>query len=194
MKTVLKRFPLAAISIFLSDEMRKPNRIPPTATSWNIPRKPEPNTETPTRQKSNGQQGSKTARLNKGDPRRDLGPAFNIPRAPRMACTASTRGRLPQKDLREPSGGGQPRIKRATDRVNQRPSSAMHMPPRNASASLKIQRGPQGEPPPRASPGACGARIRKAPSASATPCPPAASRCSTLGEGGLNCRVRDGTG
>lgn len=68
MKTVLKRFPLAAISIFLSDEMRKPNRIPPTATSWNIPRKPEPNTETPTRQKSNGQQGSKTARLNKGDP------------------------------------------------------------------------------------------------------------------------------
>ena len=51
------------------------------------------------------------------------------------------------------------------------------------------------------SPGACGARgargariYRKAPSASATPCPPAASRCSTLGEGGLNCRVRDGTG
>ena len=37
-------------------------------------------------------------------------------------------------------------------------------------------------------------RYRKAPSASATPCPPAASRCSTLGEGGLNCRVRDGTG
>ena len=35
---------------------------------------------------------------------------------------------------------------------------------------------------------------RKAPSASATPCPPAAWRCSTLGEGGLNCRVRDGTG
>ena len=37
-------------------------------------------------------------------------------------------------------------------------------------------------------------RNRKAPSASATPCPPAALRCSTLGEGGLNCRVRDGTG
>ena len=37
-------------------------------------------------------------------------------------------------------------------------------------------------------------RYRKAPSASATPCPPAALRCSTLGEGGLNCRVRDGTG
>ena len=35
---------------------------------------------------------------------------------------------------------------------------------------------------------------RKAPSASATPCPPAAWRCSTLGEDGLNCRVRDGTG
>lgn len=69
----------------------------------------------------------------------------------------------------------------------------------------KTQRGPQGEPPLRASPGACGApphissraeprKHRKAPSASATPCPPAASRCSTLGEGGLNCRVRDGTG
>ena len=63
------------------------------------------------------------------------------------------------------------------------------------------ERGPQGEPPLRASPGACGARgargtraHRKAPSASATPCPPAALRCSTLGEGGLNCRVRDGTG
>lgn len=54
----------------------------------------------------------------------------------------------------------------------------------------KTQRGPQGEPPPRASRGA----DRKAPSASATPCPPAAWRCSTLGEGGLNCRVRDGTG
>ena len=68
-----------------------------------------------------------------------------------MACTASTRGRLPQKDSREPSGGGQPRIKRATDRVNQRPSSAMHMPPRNASASLKIQRGAHIEKrPPRA--------------------------------------------
>ena len=61
-------------------------------------------------------------------------------------------------------------------------------PPQNAER-------PAGEPPPRAPPGACGARIyRKAPSASATPCPPAASRCSTLGDGGLNCRVRDGTG
>ena len=165
MKTVLKRFPLAAISIFLSDEMRKPNRIPPTATSWNIPRKPEPNTETPTRQKSNGQQGSKTARLNKGDPRRDLGPAFNIPRAPRMACTASTRGRLPQKDLREPSGGGQPRIKRATDRVNQRPSSAMHMPPRNASASSKYREARRGNLPAGLSRRMRRA-IRKAPSAS----------------------------
>lgn len=69
----------------------------------------------------------------------------------------------------------------------------------------ETQRGPQGDIPPRASPGACGApphissraeprKHRKAPSASATPCPPAAFRCSTLGEGGLNCRVRDGTG
>ena len=54
----------------------------------------------------------------------------------------------------------------------------------------KTRKGPQGAVPPRASLGA----YRKAPSASATPCPPAASRCSTLGEGGLNCRVRDGTG
>ena len=29
---------------------------------------------------------------------------------------------------------------------------------------------------------------------SATPCPPAAWRCSTFGEGGLNCRVRNGIG
>lgn len=57
-------------------------------------------------------------------------------------------------------------------------------------AGPKTRKGPQGAVPPRASLGA----YRKAPSASATPCPPAASRCSTLGEGGLNCRVRDGTG
>ena len=51
------------------------------------------------------------------------------------------------------------------------------------------------DPPPRALPASAAARAnRKAPSASATPCPPAAWRCSTLGEGGLNCRVRDGTG
>ena len=54
----------------------------------------------------------------------------------------------------------------------------------------ETRRGPQGRSPLRAPLGA----YRKAPSASATPCPPAASRCSTLGEGGLNCRVRDGTG
>ena len=58
---------------------------------------------------------------------------------------------------------------------------------RNLSQNAK---GPQGAVPLRASLGA----YRKAPSASATPCPPAAWRCSTLGEGGLNCRVRDGTG
>ena len=63
-------------------------------------------------------------------------------------------------------------------------------------------RGPRGDRTPR---GPCSAlrrvrrmrrarACRKAPSASATPCPPAAWRCSTLGEGGLNCRVRDGTG
>lgn len=70
---------------------------------------------------------------------------------------------------------------------------------------LKTQKARRGNIPLRASPGASGAparissraearKHRKAPSASATPCPPAALRCSTLGEGGLNCRVRDGTG
>ena len=54
----------------------------------------------------------------------------------------------------------------------------------------KTQRGPQGQHPPAG----LSRRHRKAPSASATPCPPAALRCSTLGEGGLNCLVRDGTG
>ena len=34
----------------------------------------------------------------------------------------------------------------------------------------------------------------EAPCMSATPCPPAAWRCSTFGEGGLNCRVRNGIG
>ena len=77
-------------------------------------------------------------------------------------------------------GGG--RIRRNADR-----------PAREAATSAKRGEARRGYPP-RAPPGACGARIRKAPSASATPCPPAASRCSTLGEGGLNCRVRDGTG
>ena len=68
---------------------------------------------------------------------------------------------------------------------------------------LKREKARRGDTPAGLS-GACRARARldaaalrahrKAPSASATPCPPAASRCSTLGEGGLNCRVRDGTG
>lgn len=58
----------------------------------------------------------------------------------------------------------------------------------------KTRRGPQGLSPAGPSRRTRRMRIRKAPSASATPCPPAASRCSTLGEGGLNCRVRDGTG
>ena len=74
---------------------------------------------------------------------------------------------------------------------------ATPLPPHNA------ERPARGDPPAGLS-GACRARARrdaaalrahrKAPSASATPCPPAALRCSTLGEGGLNCRVRDGTG
>ena len=35
---------------------------------------------------------------------------------------------------------------------------------------------------------------KKAPPASTTSCPPTAWRCSTFGDGGLNCRVRNGTG
>ena len=77
------------------------------------------------------------------------------------------------------------------------------IPPGNAAQHAKRPAGATS--PLRAPPGACGApprissraeprKHRKAPSASATPCPPAALRCSTLGEGGLNCRVRDGTG
>ena len=58
--------------------------------------------------------------------------------------------------------------------------------PLRASPDEFHARGRSGDAAPRAK--------RKAPSASATPCPPAALRCSTLGEGGLNCRVRDGTG
>ena len=37
-------------------------------------------------------------------------------------------------------------------------------------------------------------KMAKAPCASATSWPPAASRCSTLGDGGLNFRVRNGIG
>ena len=77
---------------------------------------------------------------------------------------------------------------------------ARSMPPERGRGprahALKRKKGPRGDRiPPRALPASAAARAhRKAPSASATPCPPAAWRCSTLGEGGLNCRVRDGTG
>ena len=68
--------------------------------------------------------------------------------------------------------------------------------PQNAEKPAGGASPPCGPLPAHAAHAAPGARahIRKAPSASATPCPPAAWRCSTLGEGGLNCRVRDGTG
>ena len=108
-----------------------------------------------------------------------------------MACTASTRGRLPQKDSREPSGGGQPRIKRATDRVNQRPSSAMHMPPRNASASPKTQRGPQGGPPPRAS---RGAHIEKRPPRARRPALPQPRAAVLSAKAGLTAGFGMGPG
>ena len=70
------------------------------------------------------------------------------------------------------------------------------------------QAGSTGSPPPKRerprSPGALGqregaARRRplwrwEAPCASEAPYPPAAWRCSTFGDGGLNCRVRNGIG
>ena len=37
-------------------------------------------------------------------------------------------------------------------------------------------------------------RRQEAPCASEAPYPPAAWRCSTFGDGGLNCRVRNGIG
>ena len=94
------------------------------------------------------------------------------PRRPSGAATAQPRAADRRAALLRPSRGG---ARNAA---------------RGAATSPKARKGPQGAVPPRASLGA----YRKAPSASATPCPPAASRCSTLGEGGLNCRVRDGTG
>ena len=94
------------------------------------------------------------------------------PRRPSGAATAQPRAADRRAALRYPSRG-------VARNAAQKPK-----------AGPKTRKGPQGVVPPRASLGA----YRKAPSASATPCPPAASRCSTLGEGGLNCRVRDGTG
>ena len=81
----------------------------------------------------------------------------------------------------------------------ERPRAQEKAPPERRTGRAHIphkRRRARGETiPPRALPASAAARAhRKAPSASATPCPPAALRCSTLGEGGLNCRVRDGTG
>ena len=107
-------------------------------------------------------------------------------------------GNSPQRILGPgPRTAPGPRGAKARRRRAQRRPRRRYL-PRNA------KRPAGGNIPLRASPGACRARARrdaaalrahrKAPSASATPCPPAALRCSTLGEGGLNCRVRDGTG
>ena len=78
-------------------------------------------------------------------------------------------------------GGG--RIRRNADR-----------PGREATTPARRGEARRGDLPRGPLPAHAARAYRKAPSASATPCPPAASRCSTLGEGGLNCRVRDGTG
>ena len=133
-----------------------------------------------------------------------VGRPRGAPRARRPA-TPLGRGDGAAKGRRPPRGAPVPVARRRA----QRRSWGRDLP--------KARKGPQGAVPPRAfsalaargapraRPGRGGRqparrgpasdrRYRKAPSASATPCPPAAWRCSTLGEGGLNCRVRDGTG
>ena len=117
------------------------------------------------------------------------------PSSMRWAATTQEDLRCRRAAPRRPSGAAtaQPRAadRRAALLRPLRPSrGGARRAAQKPKAGPKTRKGPQGAVPPRASLGA----YRKAPSASATPCPPAASRCSTLGEGGLNCRVRDGTG
>ena len=107
------------------------------------------------------------------------------PRRPSDAATAQPRAADRRAALRYPSRGG---ARNAAQK------------PKAGPKTQKARRGrsPRG-PSRRGGRRPVGGRrpigaYRKAPSASATPCPPAALRCSTLGEGGLNCRVRDGTG
>ena len=123
------------------------------------------------------------------------------PSSMRWAATTQEDLRCRRAAPRRPSGAAtaQPRAadRRAALLRPLRPSrGGARRAAQKPKAGPKTRKGPQGMLPLRASLGACCARAayRKAPSASATPCPPAASRCSTLGEGGLNCRVRDGTG
>lgn len=108
-----------------------------------------------------------------------VGRPRGAPRARRPA-TPLGRGDGAAKGRRPPCGASAPVARRRA----QGRSWGRNPPPK------KKRKRPAGGGPPA---GLLGA-YRKAPSASATPCPPAASRCSTLGEGGLNCRVRDGTG
>ena len=142
-----------------------------------------------------------------GTPRRERTPAEHVtppatPRPPQNAGRARERapplrayrgmmhGRPPSN---EPASAGA--LRRLPRRCGEGPS-AMRGAWHREGAGPRRGPGPEhekarrGNITPRASPGA----YRKAPSANATPCPPAALRCSTLGEGGLNCRVRDGTG
>ena len=126
------------------------------------------------------------------------------PSSMRWAATTQEDLRCRRAAPRRPSGAPSRDAPRARRRRSQGPQTAARRscapcarreaaragPPKSRSPAPRRAKGPQGAVPPRASLGA----YRKAPSASATPCPPAASRCSTLGEGGLNCRVRDGTG
>ena len=62
--------------------------------------------------------------------------------------------------------------------------------------SKKRKKGPAGRRSPAGLPAGLRGRSRakKRPPRARRPALPAAWRCSTLGEGGLNCRVRDGTG
>ena len=130
-------------------------------------------------------------RCRRAAPRRPSGAAGRRARGPQ---TAARRSCAPCA-RREAARAGPPKSRSPAPRRAKARRGAV--PPRAFSA--RAARGA-----PRARPGSGGRRpvggrrpigaYRKAPSASATPCPPAAWRCSTLGEGGLNCRVRDGTG
>ena len=103
----------------------------------------------------------------------------------------------------EAGPGARKRARARKEKPRCNPSSTPHETAKEGQSPSKREKARKGIPPaglrrvrriPRVSSRAGPRAKRKAPSASATPCPPAALRCSTLGEGGLNCRVRDGTG
>ena len=136
--------------------------------------------------------GNAAGGLRRAVPRRPSGAATAQPRtADRRAALLRPKAEGRPPNANRPAGDIALRVLRrdmraarhAADRHRGRAVGRPRLPWRASARTPRTQRGTAPE---RAK--------RKAPSASATPCPPAASRCSTLGEGGLNCRVRDGTG